>query len=163
MRIAALSAALILLVGCETVERIKDAVTPDPTPAHAPAATKRTPTASESPSSKKAAPEASQGSAPPVVSAQNALEEGIQLYDKGEFNAAIRRLNAPDINSADKATQVRALKYKAFSYCVTSRQTLCRQQFQKALKLDPSFDLTPGEKGHPMWGSVFERVKKGKS
>jgi hypothetical protein len=45
---------------------------------------------------------------------------------------------------------------------VTSRQTLCRQQFDKALKLDPSFDLEPGEHGHPLWGPVFTKAKKGK-
>jgi hypothetical protein len=50
----------------------------------------------------------------------------------------------------------------AFSYCVTSRQTLCRQQFEKALKIDPAFDLAPGEKGHPLWGAVFDRAKKRK-
>jgi hypothetical protein len=162
MRIAVLAAAITLLAGCETVERMKDAVTPDP----APVATKKAPAASDSAAARKAAvgaaTETSHGGAARTSTAQSALEEGLQLYDKGEFNAAIRRLNAPEINSADTATQVKALKYKAFSYCVTSRQTLCRQQFQRAVKLDPSFDLAPGEKGHPMWGSVFERVKRAK-
>lgn len=95
------------------------------------------------------------------TAAQTALNEGIGLYDKGDFNAAIRRLsNAPEIWSSDKSIQTRALKYMAFSYCVTSRQALCKQQFEKALKIDPHFDLAPGEKGHPLWGSVFERAKK---
>ena len=97
----------------------------------------------------------------PRTVAQTALNEGIDLYDKGDFNGAIKRLsNASEIWTSTKGIQTQALKYMAFSYCVTSRQTLCRQQFEKALKLDPHFDLAPGEKGHPLWGSVFERAKK---
>lgn len=160
-RAIAVLAALMLMSGCATVERIKEAVTPDPQPAKkAPAVSeshtpKRAPPAAEAPRSTTASPSAAQN---PV----DALNEGIQLYDKGEFNAAIRRLNAPEIRSADRSVQTRALKYMAFSYCVTSRQTLCRRQFEKALKIDPAFDLAPGEKGHPLWGSVFDRVKKRK-
>jgi len=93
--------------------------------------------------------------------AQAALDQGIKLYDDGNFNGAIKRLShAREIWSADKTVQVSALKYMAFSYCVTSRPTLCRKQFQKALKLDPGFDLAPGEKGHPKWGPAFDLAKK---
>lgn len=88
------------------------------------------------------------------------LKEGIALYNDGDYNGAIRRLGMLDVTSGPKATQLEALKYSAFSYCLTSRQTLCRQQFEKALKLDPSFDLEPGEHGHPLWGPVFVKAKK---
>jgi hypothetical protein len=50
----------------------------------------------------------------------------------------------------------------AFSYCLTSRTTLCRQQFEKARKLDPTFDPEPGELGHPMWGKTWLKAKKAK-
>ncbi len=90
-----------------------------------------------------------------------ALNDGIRLYNEGNFNAAIKRLGgAAEIWAADKPAQLEALKYMAFSYCVSSRQALCRQQFEKALRLDPSFDLAPGEKGHPLWGPAFARSKK---
>lgn len=92
---------------------------------------------------------------------QIALAEGVELYDKGEFTATIKHLsNNQDIWSADKGTQTKALKYMAFSYCVTSRQVLCRQQFEKAFRLDSGFDLEPGEKGHPLWGRAFELAKR---
>jgi hypothetical protein len=55
---------------------------------------------------------------------------------------------------------VTALKYTAFSYCVTSRPAQCRQAFDRALRLDPSFDLAPGEHGHPLWGPVFTKAKQ---
>lgn len=99
---------------------------------------------------------------PPILSAeQMGLKEGIELYNKGSFNDAIKRLAAPDVAAGSKAAQLQGLKYTAFSYCVTSRQTLCRQSFEKAFKLDPAFDLAPGEHGHPLWGPVFARAKKG--
>jgi hypothetical protein len=96
---------------------------------------------------------------PPATPA-SALSEGIALYDKGDYNGAIKRLALANVPTAPKATQITALKYTAFSYCLTSRQTLCRQQFEKALKLDPKFDLDAGEKGHPMWGKAWARAKK---
>ena len=64
------------------------------------------------------------------------------------------------MTSADIDTQTTALKYLAFSFCVTRRQAQCQAQFENALKLDPAFDLEPAERGHPLWGPVFERVKK---
>ena len=96
------------------------------------------------------------------------LAEGIALYDKGDYNGAIKRLGQIDVvgnstgNTSSTATRLAAFKYSAFSYCLTNRQTLCRQQFDKALKLDPTFDLAPGEYGHPLWGPVFLKAKKAK-
>lgn len=90
-----------------------------------------------------------------------ALREGIALYHEGEFNAAIRRLGSNDMNGASVRNRVTALKYMAFSYCVTNRPKPCQQAFERALRLDPSFDLAPGEQGHPQWGPVFARAKGG--
>ena len=150
--LAASLAGAVILSGCDT---LKPLVTPSkPAAARtAPAAGAARPTSSASP--------ASQG---PVSAAdqQLVLRDGIELYNKGAFNDAIKRLAAPEIAAAPKAVQVQALKYTAFSYCVTSRQTLCRQSFEKAFKLDPSFALLPGENGHPLWGPAFARAKKGK-
>lgn len=93
---------------------------------------------------------------------QAALREGIRLYNEGDFNGAIRRLGSNDIRgSSPLKTRVTALKYTAFSYCVTSRPKQCEQAFERALKLDPDFTLEPGEQGHPLWGPVFERAKGG--
>ena len=91
---------------------------------------------------------------------QAALREGIRLYNDGQFDDAIKRLSSKDIANGSTATRVSALKYTAFSYCVTSRTEQCRQSFERALKLDPKFDLAPGEHGHPQWGPVFTRAKR---
>jgi hypothetical protein len=89
-----------------------------------------------------------------------ALQEGIRLYNDGDYNGAIRRLSARDLNNGPLATRLTALKYTAFSYCLTSRPAQCRQSFDKALRLDPNFDLAPGEHGHPLWGPVFTKAKQ---
>ena len=95
-----------------------------------------------------------------LAAEQNSLKEGIELYNKGSFNDAIKRLNTTEVSNGSRPTQLTALKYTAFSYCVTSRQTLCRQAFEKAFKLDPGFDLAQGEHGHPLWGPAFSRARK---
>lgn len=159
-------AAALLSSGCVTAEKNKTGGVFDPAPAKkAPAhseaaAQKKAPAIPESSTAKKTSPLSNTGQGNAARNAaQTALTEGIDLYDKGQFNAAIKRLNAPEILYADTFVQTKALKYKAFSYCVTSRKVLCRRQFDKALKLDPRFDLEPGEKGHPLWGAVFDRAK----
>lgn len=94
--------------------------------------------------------------------ARKELSAGIALYHAGDYAGAIKLFGASsEIWKADKAIQLDAIKYTAFSYCVTGRQANCKQQFEKAVKLDPSFDLAPGEKGHPLWSPVFDKVKKG--
>lgn len=97
------------------------------------------------------------------AAAKSALSAGIALYDHGNYAAAVKKLAASgEIWTANKDLQLQALKYMAFSYCVTSQPAPCKHQFDKALTLDPEFDLAPGEKGHPLWGPVFERAKKQK-
>ena len=136
----AMIAAALLLAGCDTMDSAQKTAPADATPSVAAPAPPVTPE-------------------PPPPPA--ALTDGISLYNSGNYNGAIKRLaNAQEIWSADTAFQTEALKYMAFSYCVTSRRKLCRLQFEKALKLDPAFDLAPGEKGHPLWGPVFNQVKK---
>ncbi|GAC1332530.1 MAG: hypothetical protein NVSMB28_29360 [Collimonas sp.] len=145
---AAMLAATFLLGGCDSLNLAKPRAA-NPTPsasasahAHAPA-----------PAPATVAPESAR---PPA-----ALTDGIALYNKGSYSAAIKRLaNAPEIWSADVSFQTEALKTMAFSYCVTSRKKLCKQQFEKALKLDPTFDLAPGEQGHPLWGPVFKQARR---
>jgi tetratricopeptide (TPR) repeat protein len=97
---------------------------------------------------------------PVPVRDEAALREGIRLYNEGDYNAAIKRLNSSDMNGASPRNRLAALKYTAFSYCVTGRQAQCRQTFERALKLDPDFDLAQGEHGHPLWGPVFVQARQ---
>lgn len=96
---------------------------------------------------------------PPPAGDTQALREGIRLYENGDYNAAIRRLSSPEVANGPLRMRVTALKYTAFSYCLTNRAAQCQQAFEKALKLDPNFDLAPGERGHPLWSPVFAKAK----
>lgn len=107
---------------------------------------------------------------PPKPSWQVLLEDGIESYENGAYGNAIRKLeDAADDPQAAKASRVKALKYLAFSYCVSpdpgqSRKspghlTLCRQAFERALTLDPTFELTQVERGHPVWGRQFQAAR----
>ncbi|MDQ1919063.1 TssQ family T6SS-associated lipoprotein [Massilia pseudoviolaceinigra] len=146
--IFAVVAAGLALSGCATTE------TPPKT-----SATPR-PTAPRPPTPRPPPPVVP--STPTVSADQVALNEGIELYNQGSYNEAIKRLGAADVTGGSRATQVSAHKYMAFSYCVTSRPAPCRQHFEKAFKLDPAFALAPGESGHPLWGPVFAKAKKSK-
>lgn len=141
-----LSAALALLAGCATK----------------PAATAHAPAAGAAPASATTGTASATASAavPSATSPPSGLADGIALYNKGDYNGAIKRLAQNDVTAGPKPMQLAAIKYTAFSYCVTSRTTLCRQQFEKALKMDAGFDLAPGEYGHPLWGPVFVKAKK---
>jgi hypothetical protein len=94
-----------------------------------------------------------------VRKAAQAMLEGIRLYDNGDFDEAIARLGEPEIRTSPVPIRVEALKYIAFSYCVTRDLLDCRHAFDTALGIDPGFELGRGEGGHPMWGPVFEQAK----
>ncbi|QJE00105.1 TssQ family T6SS-associated lipoprotein [Massilia forsythiae] len=87
------------------------------------------------------------------------LLDGIRLYENGNYKAAIATLAAPGMRDAPHAIQVEALKYTAFSYCVMEDYAACRHAFDPSLALDAGFVLRPSERGHPMWGPVFEQAK----
>jgi hypothetical protein len=99
---------------------------------------------------------------PPVVKPEQLFSEGKELYEKGDYRGAIRKLTSAR-DGSDDATAVKqnSLKYLAFSYCVTSQRPLCKTQFASLLKLSPAFELSRGEAGHPLWGPVFKEAKAG--
>lgn len=138
--------AAALLAGCAQTPIAGSAKEPPPHP--------RADAAVHQPHTEPAAP------AIPTDPAQVALRDGIAAYNNGDYNGAIKKLSAPEIAKSSRASQLIAIKYTAFSYCVTHRRRQCRQQFDKALKLDPAFELETGENGHPLWGPEFARAKK---
>ena len=87
------------------------------------------------------------------------LQAGIKLYEDGRYAQASKSFeNALNLGLGN-AGQVTAHKYLAFIHCVSKRERQCRGHFNSALDIDPSFDLSPAEAGHPMWGPVFRSVK----
>ena len=85
---------------------------------------------------------------------------GITNYEDGKYALAEKNLKAAlDLGLADPGDKVTAHKYLAFLYCVSSRKTLCKNEFKKAFELDPGFMLNPAEEGHPMWRKTYLQVK----
>jgi hypothetical protein len=88
------------------------------------------------------------------------LNYGVLSYEEGNYQASVTALQGVmETGLSSKADQVRAYKYLAFIHCVSSREKMCRDDFKKALEIDPRFDLEPAEAGHPIWGPVFRSVK----
>lgn len=155
--------ALILLGGCALQNKTK---TPEkPRSAQSAAASAVAAEAAATAPAKSIATEqkAAQPVATPETKAdsETSLSIGIGMYESGDYNGAIRQLqNATRNWKGNKQDRVKAVKYIAFSYCLTERKILCRRSFVRALKLDQGFDLDAGEKGHPLWGPEFERAKR---
>lgn len=91
-----------------------------------------------------------------------ALAAGLRLYEEGSYDASARNLHEALAQGLADAEQVRAHKHLAFIHCAADRQRPCREEFRKALAIDPALELAPAEAGHPAWGPVFRAVKAGR-
>lgn len=92
--------------------------------------------------------------------AQQDLSSGIRAYEDGDYKKSAQLLeNALSAGLPRNSDKVAAHKYLAFIHCAQSRIKSCRGEFSKALALDPKFELTPAESGHPSWGPVFKSLK----
>jgi hypothetical protein len=91
---------------------------------------------------------------------RRALERAVAQFEQGRFPEAIRLLQeSPEILADGPQVRAQALKQLGFAQCVTGRRPACRRSFDALLTLDPAFELTPAEAGHPSWGTEFERAK----
>jgi hypothetical protein len=98
---------------------------------------------------------------PKLGPAEQKLADGIKTYDGGDPKSASAMLQgALELELSSKDDQVTAHKYLAFIDCVSQREKQCREEFRKALIINPAFDLQPAEAGHPLWGSVFRTEKE---
>lgn len=93
--------------------------------------------------------------------AEQQLANGVKSYEDGDYKNSMPMLrNALDMGLKSKGDQVEAHKYLAFMQCISAHERQCRDEFKKALEIDPGFDLKPAEAGHPVWGPVFRSVKE---
>ena len=92
----------------------------------------------------------------------SALSAGLKLYEAGEYEESAKNLQgAIELGVPDKQ-RADAHKYLAFIHCASNRERQCRDEFRKALAVDPALELGPAEAGHPVWGPIFRSVKSGK-
>lgn len=92
--------------------------------------------------------------------AEQELSIGLKSYEDGNYQTAAKYLqNALSLGLTFKKDQVNAHKYLAFVYCASEREKQCRDEFKKALEIEPGFELSTAEAGHPIWGPVFRGMK----
>jgi len=92
--------------------------------------------------------------------AKDSLALGLRQYQAGDYDDATKNLSASlDHGLLSKPDQSRARKNLAFIYCITGHEPQCRDEFRKAMEIDPGFDLTPAEAGHPVWGPIYRNVR----
>lgn len=96
------------------------------------------------------------------MSSGSAFSVGLKQYETGEYTESAKNLQGaislglPDRQRAD------AHKHLAFIHCSENRERQCREEFRKALAVDPALDLAPAEAGHPVWGPIFRSLKAGR-
>jgi tetratricopeptide (TPR) repeat protein len=96
----------------------------------------------------------------PLGKAEQMLADGLVQYDAGEFKAAGKLLEgALKEGLKEKTDRVRAMKHLSFTLCLEGRYRDCRAEFIKIYEVDPGFDLTPAEAGHPSWTHTFASAK----
>jgi Tfp pilus assembly protein PilF len=91
-----------------------------------------------------------------------ALNAGLKQYEEGEYAASLKNLQSAIDQGLAEAERIVAHKHVAFIYCASNRERQCRDEFRKALAIDPAMQLAPEEAGHPVWGPVFRSVKVGR-
>ncbi len=88
------------------------------------------------------------------------LEIGVKEYEEGNYVTSTNALEAVlATKTASRAQKIRANKYMAFISCISSHEKSCREYFKNILELNPDFNLSAAEVGHPIWGPVFQSVK----
>lgn len=87
---------------------------------------------------------------------------GLKQFDEGDYDASAKSLQAALERGLPPKDQVNAYKHLAFIHCASNRVAACREEFSKALTMDPALELSPAEEGHPVWGPVFRTLKGNK-
>ena len=94
--------------------------------------------------------------------AQQTLSSGLKQYEDGQYEQSLKSLQSAIQQGLPERDRVTAHKHVAFIHCASSRERQCREEFRRALAIDPGMDLAPEEADHPMWGRVFRSVKAGR-
>ena len=84
---------------------------------------------------------------------------GLKQFEDGDYDASAKSLQTALDRGLPPKDQVNAYKHLAFIHCANNRVTACREEFSKALTMDPALELSAAEAGHPVWGPVFRSLK----
>ena len=89
----------------------------------------------------------------------NPFGAGLKQFEDGEYDASAKSLQTALERGLPPKNQVSAYKHLAFIHCANNRVGACREEFSKALTMDPALELSAAEAGHPVWGPVFRSLK----
>jgi len=93
------------------------------------------------------------------LSGPGALSAGLKQYEEGEYAESAKNLQGAIELGIEAKERANAHKHLAFIHCSSNRQQQCREEFRKALAVDPALELAPAEAGHPVWGPIFRSLK----
>jgi Tfp pilus assembly protein PilF len=91
-----------------------------------------------------------------------ALAAGLKQYEDGRYAESLKNLQTAIGQGLSDGDRVNAHKHVAFIHCASNRERACRDEFRRALKVNPAMELAPAEAGHPIWGPIFRSVKAGR-
>jgi Tfp pilus assembly protein PilF len=93
--------------------------------------------------------------------AEKALLGGIRAYDDAQYTQAEKQFGAAlQVGLASPKDRAAAHKHLAFIYCTSERRAECEAAFRAAIQADPAFALSKSESGHPLWGPVYQRLRR---
>lgn len=90
---------------------------------------------------------------------ESPLSTGLRHYEEGNYAESVKSLQGAIERGLPEKERVRAHKHLAFIHCASNREPQCRDEFRRALALDPTLQLTAAEAGHPAWGPVFRSLR----
>ena len=77
-------------------------------------------------------------------------------YDSGEYRPLIKKIKAtPELKNGSAAFREEALKYQAFSECISKMPRSCRATFRTLFSENPNFALSVAEENHPAWKATY--------
>lgn len=94
-----------------------------------------------------------------VKASSSPFKIALQQYEEGDYDNSAKSFQDAIKAGLDDKDLANAHKHLAFIHCAANRERQCRDEFRKALAVDPAFDLDPAEAGHPVWGPVFRSVR----
>ena len=93
------------------------------------------------------------------LSGPGALSAGLKQYETGDYEESAKSLQGALELGVPEKQRVNAHKHLAFIHCSANRVGQCRDEFRKALAIDPALELDAAEAGHPVWGPMFRSLK----
>jgi len=97
-----------------------------------------------------------------LKAASSPFKLAMQQYDAGDYDESAKNFYGALRTGLNDAERLSAHKHLAFIHCASSRERQCREEFRRALAVDPTFELDAAEAGHPVWGPIFRAVKAGR-